>query len=152
MACNWASKRVLWMTRLPSWSLLSKRTFREPSLLVSSVGGAMVTASRRKLPMLAPNLKIAASAASSAFSRSFRRFAASVRKREMTLSDSLNASLSDRSFSFPSFSASSSNVWFAAVGVAGGLCPVDIERALLTSVDLRSVNPLSASPLAAVAS
>ena len=150
MACSCASKRVVWMTRLPSLSLLSKSTFRDPSALISSVGGAMVTASRRKLPMFAPNLKMAASAASSAFSRSFSRFVASLRKREITPSESRRASLLERSLLSPSSLCASPDS--AAVGVAGGDWPVDIDRARLTMVVLRSVKPLSASPPAAVAS
>jgi hypothetical protein len=52
------------------------------------VGGAIVTASRRKFRMLVPNLRRASSAASSAFCISFRRLAASAFRRSMTDSDS----------------------------------------------------------------
>jgi len=52
----------------------------------------MVTASRRKLRMLLPNLRSASSAASSAFSTSLRRFAASERKRDSMPSASFTMS------------------------------------------------------------
>lgn len=52
----------------------------------------MVTASFKKLRMFVPNLRSASSAASSAFSMSLRRFAASDRKRESMLSASLTIS------------------------------------------------------------
>jgi hypothetical protein len=52
----------------------------------------MVTASFKKFDILVPNLSSASSAASSAFSMSFRRFAASARKRERMPSASLTMS------------------------------------------------------------
>jgi len=92
MTCSCASKRVVWITRLPSESLLSNNTLLGSEDDVGEVGGAIVTASRRKLRMLLPNLRSASSAASSARSISFRRFAASLRKRESMPSASLTMS------------------------------------------------------------
>lgn len=52
----------------------------------------MVTASRRNADMFVPNFSRASSAASSAFCTSFRRFAASIRKRETMEEASLTIS------------------------------------------------------------
>ena len=109
-----------------------------------------MTASRRKLRIFLPNFRSASSAASSAFSISFSRFAASVRNREMRPSDSRSASLSVRSLLVvvPVESAPDGSVLPEAVAaplvVEAWL--VDIDRVRLTMVDLRSVKPLSAPP------
>jgi len=81
MTCNCASNRVVCITRLPSASLLAKKTSEFPLSTSSSDGGAIDTASLRKFVILVPNLRRASSAASSAFSISLSRFAASARNR-----------------------------------------------------------------------
>ncbi len=111
----------------------------------------MATASFKKLPMLAPKRKMAASAASSAFSRSLSRFVASDLKREIIPSESWRASLWVRSFPLVSASVAV-GLGPAVLGVARGDCPDDIVRARLTRLSRRSVKPLKASPPATEAS
>ena len=67
--------------------------------------------------MLMPNLRSASSAASSAFSMSLSRFAASERNREMSPSDSRKASLLVRSLSVASGEVVSAVVSSAAGGI-----------------------------------
>jgi hypothetical protein len=97
MTCNCASNRVACTTFLPLLSLDSNRTVPFFSFSEPDSGGAMETASARKLRMLVPNLRSASSAASSAFSISLNRFAASERKRRRTLPASLTMSAGSES-------------------------------------------------------
>ena len=105
--------------------------------------------------MFLPNFRRASSAASSAFSISFSRLAASVRNLEIIPSDSRRASLSVRSLiaaSAESASEASLLAEAAAAPLAGTASLVEMDRVRLTMVVLRSVNPLRASPLTAEAS
>lgn len=99
--------------------------------------------------MLAPKRRRASSAASSAFWRSCRRFAASVLKRERTVSSAAAAAL-------PSVAAVDlSPVWAAEreeSDVEGWVPVRERERVRLMMDSRRSVKPRVASPLTAVSS
>jgi hypothetical protein len=96
--------------------------------------------------MFVPNFKRASSAASSAFSISFNRFAASARNLASTPSDSFNASSVDSSCGD---SLSVSDVDFSPVA---GFGTSDKALVRLTIEDLISPNPLDASSLTALSS
>lgn len=132
MTCSCASYRLVWITRLPCASRLSKMT------ALPSAGGAMVTALRRKSRILDPKRRSASSAASSARWRSCRRFAASVLKRVRTVASSVGAGASGLA---------------GSRGVSEAWPPVrERERVRLMMVSRRSVKPRVASPPTAVSS
>lgn len=120
MTCNCASKRVAWTTFLPLLSFDSKRTSPFLSASEPDSGGAIVTASRRKLLMLEPNLRRASSAASSAFSMSFRRLEASDLNRDSMPSASLTMSAGRESGRSGWASGSSFDLSVASLAVESG--------------------------------
>jgi len=100
-------------------------------------------ASERKSRRFEPNLRRASSAASSAFCKSFRRFAASPRSRERTVSDSWIACSEDMSLVVVGVVSEAS----PASAVVAGCAEVfrESDRVRLMMVSRRSVKPRVAS-------